>query len=195
MSIIVVTGTPGTGKTTFSQIISSKLGIQLISINDIIFTTKSFILEYDSERDSYVVDIDKLGRYIIEHYSDEKYVVEGHISHLVVDKSILEICIVLRCSPYELYRRLEKRNFSKEKIIENVQAEILDIIYLEAIERYGDDNVIQIDTTRGVKEKAEAFINAYKRGELKSEIIDWLTLIYKRGDFNRFFRQLTSCEK
>lgn len=186
MSIIVVTGTPGTGKTTFSQELSKLIKYKYVSANDEVISNKLYI-EYDDKTRTFIVDIDKAKRFVNNKYTINNFVFDGHIAHLIVDKNLLEICVVLRCSPYQLKNRLVNKGYNKEKIIENVQAEILDVIYVEAIETYGYDNVIQIDVTGNIKEKVHQFIDMWKIGKYTSETVDWLTLIYQKNDLKSFF--------
>ena len=72
--------------------------------------------------------------------SDEILILEGHFSHHFADWSI-----VLRLLPSELEARLEARGYSAEKIRENLEAEALDVILVEAVEICS--RVDEIDTT------------------------------------------------
>jgi adenylate kinase len=68
-------------------------------------------------------------------------ILEGHTSHLLP----VDIIIVLRASPSALRERLRSRRWSDAKIKENIEAEALDIILVEAIET--NNKVYEIDTT------------------------------------------------
>jgi adenylate kinase len=59
----------------------------------------------------------------------------------------VEKVIVLRCNPKELLVRLQKKGWNREKIKENLEAEMLDIILCESISNHGQSNVFEIDTT------------------------------------------------
>ena len=67
-------------------------------------------------------------------------IIEGHISHYFTDSAI-----VLRLDPKELKKRLIARGYSEKKIRENLEAEALDVILIEAVEFC--DRVDEIDTT------------------------------------------------
>ena len=54
--------------------------------------------------------------------------------------------IVLRLNPNILQNRLLRRNYSEEKIHENLEAEALGVCSVEAYEHHGE-NVNEIDTT------------------------------------------------
>lgn len=184
-SIIVVTGTPGTGKTYFTKRVSQLINYNPVYLNDVLINL-GFVIDYDAKRRSYIVDIERAVDFVSKKYGKGRYIIESHISHLVVSKNLIKVCVVLRCSPYILWDRLKNRGYDEKKIRENVEAEILDVIFLEAIDKYGKNLVIQLDTSKGVKSAINSFIRMYRDDRFVSEHIDWLTLIYNKGDVARF---------
>jgi len=77
-------------------------------------------------------------------------IVEGHLSHLC-DIENINInfdfkVIVLRLNPDILQKRLFSRNYSENKIYENLEAEALGVCSVEAYENHGE-NVNEIDTS------------------------------------------------
>jgi len=142
--IICVTGTPGTGKTELAKLIAERLGFKYIDVNKVI-DDNDLKEEYDEERDTYIVDENKLAE-ILEKMIDKEddLVIDSHMSHYISPEKV-DWCIVTKCNPKELRKRLEKRCYKKEKIEENVEAEIMDICKNEA-EELGH-NIIIIDTT------------------------------------------------
>jgi adenylate kinase len=141
--IIALSGTPGTGKSSVSVILQQK-GYTVLSLNEIAFQN-NFILGVDKQRGSKILDINKINNFIKNKYTREDLVlIQGHASHLLkrVDK-----LIILRCHPKVLKNRLEKKEWNKEKIKENVEAEILDIILCDATELHPEKSIFEIDTT------------------------------------------------
>ncbi|MFA0833467.1 MAG: adenylate kinase family protein [Methanobacterium formicicum] len=57
--IILLTGTPGTGKTTISHLLAEKLGCQLVDINHLV-DEKHLYTGLDPEKDYKIVDMDAL---------------------------------------------------------------------------------------------------------------------------------------
>ncbi len=57
--IILLTGTPGTGKTTISHLLAEKLGCQLVDINHLV-EEKHLYTGLDPEKDYKIVDMDAL---------------------------------------------------------------------------------------------------------------------------------------
>ncbi|MBI2670707.1 adenylate kinase family protein [Candidatus Woesearchaeota archaeon] len=146
--IIIVTGTPGTGKTKIAKLIAKKFKCKYIDLYKIIKKYK-LIEGYDKKRKTKIVDEKKLAKKVIEVIKNNKnLVIDGHLSHYIPRKYV-DLCIVTKCNIKVLKRRLGKRNYSKEKIRENLDAEIFDVILNEAIER--EHKVFIIDTTKKFK--------------------------------------------
>jgi adenylate kinase len=133
--MIGLTGTPGTGKSTLAHELE-KRGYPVVYLVD---TLRPYILDRDEERDTLVVDEEKWA----EEFVPRECLVEGHLAHLLPCDRI----VVLRCRPDVLARRLGKRGYSGEKIRENVEAEALDIILQETIDRFSEDQIYEIDST------------------------------------------------
>ena len=141
---IFITGTPCTGKTTVSEVLSNNLNCKLIKINDLAIEN-DFVLGIDEDKGYKVIDIDalddKVSQIICE--SDELLVFEGHLSHLC---SGADKVIVLRVHPDILRERLEARGYSESKIRENLEAEALGVCSAEAFDEYGD-RISEIDAS------------------------------------------------
>jgi adenylate kinase len=131
---IFISGTPGTGKTEIANWLGKKLGLRVIHVSDI---TEKFSAGFDKQRDTSIVDEERISEYLKKM---DDVVVE---SHLPLDMD--GFCFVLRCSIKELKKRLEGRNWKKEKIEENLQAEIFNICG-EDLRRKGK-KVVELDTT------------------------------------------------
>ena len=169
---IALTGTPGTGKTSVSRILENKYHV--IYLNDF----KDVREYYDRERDTYVVNINKLREKIENMNMKGTVILEGHYAH---DMGV-DMVIVLRCHPDELRKRLKLRNYSDLKIMENVEAEAMGIISEECLSLYLEENVYEIDTTqKSVEDVANAIIQIIegrgkeyrKRLNYMEEILKW----------------------
>ncbi len=184
---VVITGSPGVGKTFISRRLAKLYGLKYVSINDL-------ILEYglytgiDEERESYIIDIERTREFIIESFDWDGLVVEGHVVHLVVPSEYIDLCIVLRLDPYTLFDRLLDKGFAYEKALENVQAEILDIVYREALKAYGPSKILHVDVSSGYEKVFRAIDHFIGRNGLpESDYVDWLGLVTKNGDLKLFF--------
>lgn len=158
-----ITGTPGTGKSSITRALEER-GHRVVHLSD---TVGPYILERDEARDTFVIDEE---RWAAEFPRVEGFV-EGHLAHLLP----CDLVIVLRCRPDVLESRLEKRGYSREKVRENVEAEALDVILIEAVEERGGDRVQELDTTALSPHEAADIIERILNGELKLGYgrIDW----------------------
>ncbi|MCS7122379.1 MAG: AAA family ATPase [Candidatus Micrarchaeota archaeon] len=154
---IGITGTPGTGKTTISKLLSKRLGYKYIDIKDIV-KQNGLGKEVDVER------LEEILREILRGRDD--YVVE---SHLLVEMNIdLDIIIVLRASYRALLRRYRVRGYDAETIWENIAAEVQDYFVTKLENR----KYIQIDTTAKRPEQVvETIIKYIQTG--RSDSVDW----------------------
>jgi len=137
--LIALTGTPGTGKTTVGTELRSK-GLEVHEASDIA-RESGLLREKDAERNSFDVDPDELNDAVAPLRGNDRVVLVGHLSHLVDADTV----IVLRCRPSVLEKRLEKRGWPPKKVRENIEAEAVDTILIEASEI--NENIYEIDTT------------------------------------------------
>ena len=136
--IICVTGTPGCGKTVYAKKIARTYNLTYVTLHDILRQEKLYV-SYDKTMKSYVYDeraVEKFLTGLIRAARTLKQglVIDGHLSHYISSKYI-DQCIVMKCDVKTLQRRLKKRNYSQQKIRENLDAEILDVCLVEAKER------------------------------------------------------------
>jgi len=181
--IVALTGTPGTGKTAVANFLQKK-GIKIVDLNKVV-VEQDFLAGFDKKRESKIVDIDRLNKFVKDNYMGEEDIfLVGHISHLL--KNVGKI-IVLRCHPNQLKTRLSKKGWAAEKIKENIEAEILDIILSEAVEAHTDKNVFEIDTTNlyinevaakilEIIENKFKYIDKFKVGNIdwSEEVFNWI---------------------
>ncbi|MFA5101539.1 MAG: adenylate kinase family protein [Candidatus Thermoplasmatota archaeon] len=182
---VALTGTPGTGKTSVATALETQ-GYAVISL----FTyakENHCIAGIDQKRGSQLIDIEMLDNAIQKNIpSDSLVFFEGHIAHLL---QTMQKVILLRCHPDELKKRLRNKQWNDEKIKENIQAEIMDIILCEAVEQHPSENIFEIDTTkktvadvvsviREIGEKEFQPTKTYRIGQ-----IDWSEEILKK-DFS-----------
>jgi adenylate kinase len=177
---LVITGNPGVGKHTVSKILSEKLGYQVLDLNQIAIKNRIF------KKSGSTLDVDtkKLAK-IMKKTVRPKTIIVGHLAPYVLVKSQVKIAIVLRKNPYELIPVYKKRRYSKKKTIENVGSETLGVIFYDSLKKFGK-KTIQLDST-GISPQnlAKRIQRALK--SKKHDKIDWLGLVSKRGDLQRFF--------
>ncbi|MDR5672104.1 adenylate kinase family protein [Halalkaliarchaeum sp. AArc-GB] len=155
---VVVTGTPGTGKTSATEQLAdaTDLEVDVVHLNDLV-KSDGLWTDRDAERDTLVVDLDA----VRDRLGDWSGIVESHVAHhLEADR-----VIVLRCRPDVLEERLLNRGESPANAVENRESEALDVILSEAVERHGRESVFEIDTTDRPSSTVAEEIAAVVRGE------------------------------
>jgi adenylate kinase len=133
--LVALTGTPGTGKSSVGDALARR-GYHIVDLD---VTAKELGLAETDEDGDVVVDVDALASKL--HVPTKVAVLRGHYAH----RMPANVIVVLRCHPRELWGRLEARGWPAEKIRENVEAEAIDVILQEAVER--GPPVYEVDTT------------------------------------------------
>ncbi len=159
MKTILVTGTPGTGKTTLAKKLSLLLDYTYFDVNS--FIKKAHIYcSYDSKRRCYVVDTAKLAGKLVKVRQDALktgktgLILDSHLSHFLPPK-YADLCIVARCSFRTLKHRLAKKGYGKAKIRENLDAEIFEVCLSEAHEL--GHKVLIFDATKAKNSAVKTF--------------------------------------
>jgi adenylate kinase len=190
--LVAVTGTPGTGKSS----VCTALGLEYVDLHRVI-EELGFYTGFDPERGSLIADLDRLRDYVLQQKEQPQLILEGHLAHLLQP----EVAIVLRANPLVLAGRLEQKGFPPQKIQENVEAEALDVILVEAVDLcvvvYDVDTsaisieevaavvraIIAAETVEAESEQRAALRQRYKPGS-----VDWLPF------FDTVFR-FTGCRR
>ncbi len=161
-----ISGTPGTGKTAVASCLAER-GYRVLFFSHL---ASGYVCGRDEERDCDIVDVAAMDAVFRCRSGD--LLVEGHLSHqLSVDQAV-----VLRCHPDVLAGRLRQRGWSSRKIRENVEAEALDVVLIDAIERHGEGRVVMVDTTeRDVAVVADMVAMLHDDGVAAGagDMVDW----------------------
>lgn len=183
MSKIVVTGTPGSGKTTVSRLMAKSLNGFHIDCGRLALR-EGLIRRYDPATGSYVVDSQGLSRRLhkILRYVQKDVILEGHVIPSIPGFVPSRI-FVLRCHPDLLIARLKRRGYSRRKIAENIAAEILDFCLEEAVELFGIKRIVELDSSN--KRPAQVASLAFRilLGEVKGtrRHVDWIRRLEREG--------------
>ena len=165
MKTILITGTPGTGKTTLAKKLSLLLDYTYFDVNS--YAKKAHIYSsYDKKRQSYVVDEAKLASSLIKvrqkalKTGSRGLIFDSHMSHFLPSK-YADLCIVARCSLKALEKRLQGKGYSKAKVRENIDAEIFDTCLIEAREM--GHKIVVFDTTIPKSHAVEALARKVRK--------------------------------
>jgi adenylate kinase len=148
MKSIIVTGTPGTGKTTLAKGLAKRIRCKYVDVNKLIKAEK-LSEGYDNEKQCEIIESRRLNRALLDLQANSMVplVIDSHLSHYMPKKHV-KLCIVAKCDLKELKKRLEARGYPKAKVRENLDAEIFDVCGTEAREK--GHKVIEISTSQPV---------------------------------------------
>lgn len=162
---VALTGTPGVGKTTLAAV-AARDGWAVVDVKAWA-REQGCVVAYDARDQAEVIDVKKLARRMPK---GDRVLLEGHLSHLLP----VDVAWVVRCDPDVLRPRLVARGYPPAKVLENLEAEALDLILSEALDHC--PRVVQRDGTRRSPEAlykafADAGFAGPKAGDL--EPADW----------------------
>ncbi|UCG00450.1 MAG: adenylate kinase family protein [Candidatus Heimdallarchaeota archaeon] len=138
---LYITGVTGTGKTSVAKKLSKQLSLDYLEINTLVLE-KGFYLGYDINRDSVIIDDELLISHIESIITDKKRLCL--VGGIIPLKNVIDLIIVLRCGVNILKQRLTSRNYPKDKIESNLEAEIMNIVYYEAVEFFPGQEIVEI---------------------------------------------------
>jgi len=189
--VILVTGTPGVGKTTVSHLLASKLDAVYVSLAELV-ERERLISGVDKARGTLIADTDRVSKRMQEiiNSSECDVVVDGHYAVDVVPPKDVHLVFVLRRDPSELKNIMENRGFNERKLWENLAAEILDVCLWDAVSACGSDKVCEIDVSgKRIEEVVEDIILMLeRRKKCRVGIVDWLGKLEEEGRLHEFLK-------
>ncbi|KAF4634654.1 hypothetical protein G7Y89_g3453 [Cudoniella acicularis] len=163
---IIVTGTPGVGKTTHCETLAQNTGLKHMAINDVVKSRECHD-GWDKEFGCWIVDEDKLLDVIEDEVKQGGYIIDWHACE-VFPKSWIDLVVVLRVDSTVLYDRLKARNYAENKLQENLDSEIMEVLLQEARDAYDEEIVVELrsDTAEEMEnniERIESWITNWKK--------------------------------
>ena len=187
---IIVTGTPGTGKTTVAMGLAREIRADYISLNQFAANNKLYS-GVDRIRRSKIIDVAKTRKKLQSHliHNECPTVVDTHMPDGLVNKEYAQRVFVLRCHPRILEARLRRKKWKAGKIRENVLAEILDSCLSAAVNYYGRRKVAEFDTSRTTVKQCVSSLKKTLGKSFKRKIaVDWLAQLEKEGTLERYLK-------
>lgn len=166
---LLVTGTPGVGKSTLSAELAAELGLRHIEVGA--FARERDLVEsYDDKLKCHVLQEDAVldalepimetGGVVIDHHSSDWF-----------PRRWFQAVAVLRTDTAALYDRLEARGYEQLKLNHNVQAEIMQIVRDEAVVSYPDVPLLECNNDNwDEKPKVLAALKKHYQRLIKNDI-------------------------
>jgi adenylate kinase len=164
-----ITGTPGAGKKTIAPLVASRMSLPCVSLYE--QAVSSRLVKKDN--DDAEVDTLALGRFLAKHVNGPA-LIHGHLLPYVLGGRDLRKVAVLRCEPTALKRRLLARGYGPEKVVENVEAELIGVLSADSMTAFGHKKVAEFDVTASEPAKTAKAISEYLKGSREAgPAIDW----------------------
>ncbi|EFJ31415.1 hypothetical protein SELMODRAFT_86651 [Selaginella moellendorffii] len=134
---LLVTGTPGTGKTSFSSLLAEATGLAHINVGDLIKEKKLYD-GWDEILECHILDEDLLLDELEARMAEGGKIVDYHCCSFFPE-SWFDAVVVLQTNNSVLYDRLTSRGYSGKKLENNLECEIFQVLLEEARESYSPD--------------------------------------------------------
>ncbi|ETV87736.1 hypothetical protein H257_01209 [Aphanomyces astaci] len=133
---ILVTGTPGTGKTTLCQLLAERTPLRNVNVGDLV-KEHELHAGRDEDFDCFILDEDKVVDDMDDMMSsaDGGIVVDFHTCDFFPERWF-DLVVVLRTDNTTLFDRLTNRGYTAKKVSENVECEIMQVVLQDAQESY-----------------------------------------------------------
>ena len=149
MYVVILGGTPGTGKTSVARRLSQELDCAYVNATDLLRDVDGLAHDPTGRLTMLATDegLERASRLLIERAKRKCIILDtvfprewfDHLEYYVAT------VVLLRCNPVALMKRLSKRDWPLDKVVENALAEAFGIIAESLLDISYD--VIEIDTT------------------------------------------------
>lgn len=159
--VILLTGTPGTGKSTTAARVAKETGMVHVNVSDWV-KEKGLHDGWDDEYKCYMMNDEKLCDALEDLVQKGGIVLDFHCSDIFPEDWIDHV-FVLMTDNTVLYSRLEDRGYPERKLRENVEAEIMQVILEETRGSYALERITEMQSD--TPQELEANV---------ASIVDWI---------------------
>ena len=149
---ILITGTPGVGKTSFAVLLQEKLkelkGLDFKNINiGKLVNEKKLYKKWNKEFDVPEFDDDMVNDELEPILNEGGVILDFHTSSFLPE-ALINYVVLLRCNNTELYDRLAARGYPEKKITENIDCEIMEVTSEEVRDSYKQDIIMELKSEK-----------------------------------------------
>jgi adenylate kinase len=121
------------------------------------------------------VNVKALGR-AVRNEAGRGDLLYGHLLPHVLTADDVEMVVVLRCDPLVLKDRLASRGYSRTKVRQNVEAELIGLSYFDALRDFGGERVREYDTSAATPPDSAFEVARLLSGDAaRPGEVDWLS--------------------
>ncbi|CAH9113487.1 unnamed protein product [Cuscuta europaea] len=139
---ILMTGTPGTGKTTTASALADAAQLRHINIGDLV-KVKNLHDGWDDELDCFIINEDLVCDELEDMMEQGGNIIDYHGCDFFPERWFDRV-VVLQTENSVLYDRLKQRGYSDAKLKNNIECEIFQVLLEEAKESYREEIVFAL---------------------------------------------------
>ncbi|XP_039123251.1 adenylate kinase isoenzyme 6 homolog [Dioscorea cayenensis subsp. rotundata] len=139
---ILVTGTPGTGKTTTSSLVADATGLRHIDVSSLV-RSKNLHDGWDEEFDCHIINEDLVCDELEDMMEVGGNIVDYHGCDFFPERWFDSV-VVLQTDNSILHDRLTSRGYMGSKLTNNIECEIFQVLLEEAKSSYAEEIVVAL---------------------------------------------------
>jgi adenylate kinase len=172
MVVIAISGSVGSGKTTFAKELAKELHFDIMHLNDM---AKKYKLKEIKELQTFDFDLDDLLDDFEKELKEKKYqniVIESHFAHLI-NPELVDILFVVNRDLKLLKEEYKIRKYNEQKIQDNLEVESFNLCFYEAEEAgyFTQNEKIGALSKKGEKEEHNARVFSFDNNKTMNTLV------------------------